>query len=139
MLGGEQVAPIAAIWRTEKYVLNEDRDPEPEDNLPAEDGGVEVWHSAWLLTVECGKAEKQDGSDRPQENSNSYTETGERMAQVLFASSGRSASELIAPGPESYNIELLRPLDGSSAKCPIFDGGTAGGSEVLSEEETTAR
>lgn len=65
-----EVAPVAAIGCREPVVLDDDRHEEPEDDLPASEGGVEGWDGARGLAVVVGETEEEDETGDPHEYGN---------------------------------------------------------------------
>jgi hypothetical protein len=67
-------APVATVWRTEEEVLQDDGDKVPQDNLSSEQGLVERWDLARLLTIVVGQAEDQEKANTPKEDGNRVTD-----------------------------------------------------------------
>lgn len=68
-------APVTTIWRTEEEVLQDNGDKVPQDNLSSEQGLVERWDLARLLTIVIGQAEDQKQANAPKEDGNRVTDS----------------------------------------------------------------
>lgn len=65
-----EVAPVATVGCGEPVILDDDRHEEPEDDLPASEGGVEGWDGARRLAVVVWETEEEDEAGHPHEYSN---------------------------------------------------------------------
>lgn len=68
--GGILTAPVSSVWCAEEPVLDYNDHEVPQDDLTSEDGFVERWDFAGCLPVIVGKAEEDDKSNYPEEDSN---------------------------------------------------------------------
>jgi hypothetical protein len=71
----ELTAPVTTVWCTEEEVLQNDGDKVPEDDLAPEQGLVEGWNLARLLTIVVGQTEDQEKTNTPKEDGNRVTDS----------------------------------------------------------------
>jgi hypothetical protein len=123
VLRGPEVEPVAAVGGAEPVVLDADDDEEPEDDLAAEEGGVEARDVAGGLAVVFGEADEEGGADGEHERREGDAD-GDYGGGAGDGGGGagrgvlRGFGQFGAPVPEGDDVDLLRALDYAGAVDP---------------------